>query len=190
MMRKPRPGPRAKESGKDKMFNGETAGKMKIWMESMKNMIQGGKYLDAYYILTAPGSAFQNEFNVTVKFKIQDLKAEQCAKLNLYDQSNRTLNLVVSKNDDWLNDKKEAIYILPMYLEEYMHHYHSMTGEFLSPRTGEYKGSYESPEEAKWHEIDVMAQFHDWGFKEEDIGYADRYDDRKQFLNWSPKDKT
>jgi hypothetical protein len=166
------------------------------WIESVRAMIQGSRFADAYDQLTDPANG--DSFGITVRANQRRRgDPEKLAESNLSKAGERTIDLYIldpsiPDNLEWLKNEGMAMRVLPMHLEEYMHQYQAMSNSFLSGNTEAFKaqsdltdvGEELAIDAADFDEVDVMAKLIDWGFDVEEIGYVGRYDERSEYWGW------
>lgn len=196
MAHAPVSGERTRREGSDGPFlNTKYDQMMRPWLEKMSGLILGKHYRQAYDILTDKTQARALQIGLELHESGHD--AEKAALDNMSFASRAVIKICVPKNSSWVDDPDIASRVLPMYLEEYMHQYQARRNTFMSARTGAFKSTGKMKDmsepgisiddldnRADYDEIDVMAQMHDWGFNVEEIGYVNRYDERKAFWEW------
>jgi hypothetical protein len=189
-------GARTAKKGSGELYDPERLKEMEVWLNNVSRQILSKDYEGAYDQLI--GDELSKKWfgvHVTIASRLDRRSAEAHARGNRYEQGSNQIFLF-SPPSEWFKKPEEAERVLPMHLEEYMHAYQSKSNRFLSTDTEAFKRTGKVPDPAdagevkgaNYDEIDVLAKLHDWGFKVDDIGYVDRYNERKAYWEWYQKE--
>lgn len=177
-------------------------GELREFIETAKDLILSKQYKKAYEMLVDRRNAQGLGIDLRVSTQIVPRRDEmnlpqiidRVARANMSFANERRIKittLLIIRDDGFedISDYPELSEpILPMYLEEYMHQYQARTKGFFSESTGRFKaqsgmgeGGIDAPD---FDEVDVLAQFAEWGFDVEKIDYVKRYEEREAYWKW------
>jgi len=160
-----------------------------------KNLIKEGQYQQAYELLTNEDEA-RNVGVTRLLINKAGRNPVARAKENKARPDQQQVSLFVPAIPDWFGDAGVARTALLMHLEEYMHMYQAGANSFLSQKTSAFKHTGQLADQASavgisavddaanYDEIDILAQWFDWGFDVKNDAFLGYYDERGTFLEW------